>query len=907
MNAWATSYKRQVLLTWLDVERRLREMTHGFFEFPAYISGIHCYADGAEILVSESEHETALREWLSTGFGRALDESELFLHLDIQNTPYPFEVTFQSGKERKRLRYPLWHDLAYLDASPLDAFQLPERFPEQLRVAAFHSFKGGVGRTTALMTHLSAYLEYAKRRPVKVLVIDADLEAPGITYWLDVANHPPVSFVRFLESMHYPAVSVQESVRYFADELRKYSLTINGTHEIFVLPACIDSEQPIELLDTPVLPEHLARNAKNPWYVGDAIRQLSEALDANLVMVDLRAGLSELASPLLFDPRIERFIVSTVTRQSVNGAVLVLEKMAAIRSLIRDQDEVAAIPTVVLSLLTPALRESVDYDEAIQRLSGAYPNPHVEDAISAGVEFIEAAFDPNLMSIRDFNQALTLVKSGNLFEQALKWAESLSPIVESLPTTETLHTTRAVQAQQLESLCEKYVYAESGKAENLLVTEPLRNLAKHYEKSLPATISIGAKGAGKTFNFLQLCRMQTWERFLEKVGVATGNRGNVLIFPFLASKNLNPDSPAINVIRNCRDNCFQQLGLAKEFSDIDLSDRIAEALRGSSNWTQFWIGELLAAFDLPMDVGLKGLSDFLSGRQVSAIFLVDGLEDQFPNPADNEQRDALEALLRLTDRMNEIRGGNVGMIAFVRSDYVRTVIQQNVGQFETRYKSFVLEWTAESFLRLAYWTCAEARLPFTLEENPEQLSGAELLEKLYELWGQKLGSPHSKEAQTARWVFAALCDLNGKLQARDLVRFLFYAAQKSARSDRSSAWDDRVLLPDAIRRAVEDCSIKKVEEATKEIDVLNSWYTKLESIPNEKKVVPFEALNVGLTPELAKALQGLGIIFEDTDKKVAQRFYLPESYRTGLGFTLTASARPKVLALIQRNLGKLPF
>ncbi len=905
MNAWATSYKRQVLLTWLDVERRLREMTHGFFAFPNYISGIHCYADGAEIMVVEAQHETELREWLSAGFGRALDELGLFLHLDIQNTPYRFEVILQSGKERKRLRYPLWHDLAYLDANPLDAFQLPERFPEKLRVAAFHSFKGGVGRTTALMTYLSAYLEYAKRRPIKVLVIDADLEAPGITYWLDVANHSPVSFVRFLESMHYPAVSVEESVRYFADELRKYSLTINGTHEIFVLPACIDSEQPIELLDTPVLPEHLARNAKNPWYVGDAIRQLSEALEADLVMVDLRAGLSELASPLLFDPRIERFIVSTVTRQSVNGAVLVLEKMAAIRSLIHGQDTVTAIPTVVLSFLTPALRESEDYDEAIQRLSGAYPNPHVEDAVSAGVEFIEVAFDPSLMSIRDFHQALSLVKSGSLFGNALKWAESLLPVEPPL-TTETLNATRAVQAQDLERLCEQYVYAESGRAENLLVTEPLRNLAKHYEKSLPATISIGAKGAGKTFNFLQLCRMQTWEHFLDKVGVATGNRSDVLIFPFLTSKNLKHDSPAISVIRNCRDNCFQKLGLTKEFSDIALSDRIAEVLRGSPNWTQFWIGELLTTFDLSIEVGLKGLSDFLSDRHVSVIFLVDGLEDQFSNPADNDQRNALEALLRLTDRMNEIRGGNVGMIAFVRSDYVRTVIQQNVGQFETRYKSFVLEWTAESFLRLAYWTCAEARLPFT-QENPEQLSGSELLEKLYELWGKKLGSLHSKEAQAARWVFAALCDLNGKLQARDLVRFLFHAAQKSSQEGRSSSWEDRVLLPDAIRRAVEDCSREKVQEAITEIDVLKSWHRELQSIPNEKKVVPFEAFDVGLTSELAKALQGLGIIFEDRDKKGVERFYLPESYRTGLGFTLTASARPKVLALIQRNLGKLPF
>jgi len=905
-----TFNKPASLLTWLDVERRLREITNGFCNFPPYMVSINCYADGAEITLTDGGHENELHEWLAKHFGNFLDEHENTLNFNIGDVKYPFEIIIEpSIRPKYPTRYPLWHDLAYFSSDYQKGLLKPDETSETRRIAAFHSFKGGVGRTTALMTHLAAYLEQTKKRNTHVLLIDADLEAPGITYWLDVANRPSISFVRFLEAVHYPPTSVEESIHYCADELRKSSITLNGTHEIFVLPACVDPDEPIELLDTPVLPEHLARNTKNPWYVGDVILQLADRLNVGLILIDLRAGLSELASPLLFDPRIEKFIVSTVAKQSVKGAALVLEKMALLRSLIVDSENPAAVPTVILSLLTTELRESVDYEEAIQRMNAAFPSSQVDDGISSGIDFVDAAFDPNLMCIRDFKQALELAKSNPLFVKAKQWAESFQVATENTVAAPSTKKNKASvsdqEASRLMEVCERYIYAENGEGENLLVTEPLRNLAKHYEKTIPVTVSIGAKGAGKTFNFLQLCREKNWESFLNKLGFAQVNGEETLIFPLLSSKNLK--LPAREIVDSCRKNCFDFLGLTNEFSEVELQDRInAAVLKGKVDWSTFWIDELLSVFTIQGN-GLKELSNFLTSKNARLIILIDGLEDQFSRLEEKtEQKDALEALLRLPDRIGEIRKGNLGIIEFVRSDYVRTVIKQNSGQFEARYKPFVLEWTAESFLRLAYWICAETGLGWASKEESEKLTTAELLNKLQLLWGQKLGTPSSKEAFAARWVFAAICDLNGRLQARDLVRFLFHAAKKS-QSGRSPKWEDRVLVPEAIRRAVEDCSSKKVEEAIAEIDVLSRWSANLQRVSDTDKTVPFSASSVKLEPDMSNALQELGVIFEDKDKKDEKRFYLPESYRTGLGFQLTATARPKVLALIQRNSVKLPF
>ena len=900
-----------LLITWLDVERAFREVTHGFTFLPEYIKRIACYIDGAEIYVPNSACECDLRAWLSEIFGRYLSEKEYKLDMSINGAEYPLDIILEPDSYKLPLyQYPLWHDLTYLN-NDISLEMSPPKSLAAMRMAAFHSFKGGVGRTTALITHLSAYIEQAGKQKTKVLIIDADLEAPGITYWLDSVNQPNVSFVRFLESVHNPAISEESSINFFADELRKCSLTINGVHEIFVLPACVNPANPIELLDTPILPEHLTRNTKNPWRIGDVISKLAEVLGAELVLMDLRAGISELASPILFDPRIEKFIVSTVANQSVNGAALVLEKMTLLRGLMCDSENPASVPTVILSLLTSNLRESVDYEEAILKLNAAYPGFEDKDNLSSGIEFNEAGFNENLMCINDLKQAIEITKNSSLFVQARRWAETFhyENEITSYTSSSVLISHDKNDAGKLAELCDKYIYAEKGECENLLVTEPLRNLARHYEKSIPLAVSIGAKGAGKTFNFLQLCREQYWDSFLRKLGVdpVTTNETfqETLVFPFLSSNNLNPT--AKNIVEACRANCFDNLGLEKNYSEISLRDRIDNGLLNDGlSWTDFWLAELLKVFSIQWN-DLKEFSGFLSSKNRRLIILIDGLEDQFPDVDSNQQQQkALEALLKIPDRFSELRAGNLGIIAFVRSDYVRSVIRQNSSQFEARYKPFALQWNAESFLRLAYWICAESGLDLASKDDSDKLSTDELLEQLHKLWGKKLGSPNSKEAYAARWIFAAICDLNGRLQARDLVRFLHHAAKRS-QSDKQLKWVDRVLTPSSIRRAVEDCSNEKVKEAREEIKVLDQWINSLKDVLDEVKFVPFSAVSVKLEPDMSVLLQNLGVIFEDKDIKDDKRFYLPESYRTGLGFQLTAAARPKVLALIQRNSVKLPF
>ncbi|MHC5731361.1 MAG: ParA family protein, partial [Nostoc sp.] len=118
---------------------------------------------------------------------------------------------------------PFWEEIAYLDSESeaeaetviVKSVKLPEPYIEKPSLIAFYSFKGGVGRTLNLAAHLFALLDRAKELDlsINVLVIDADLEAPGLTYWnRSEKQQPSVSLIDFLEVYHYSPIEREQTL-----------------------------------------------------------------------------------------------------------------------------------------------------------------------------------------------------------------------------------------------------------------------------------------------------------------------------------------------------------------------------------------------------------------------------------------------------------------------------------------------------------------------------------------------------------------------------------------------------------------------------------------------------------------------------------------------------------------------
>lgn len=921
MNFLSFPEQTKPLLTWLDVERFLKRQTALWTKLPAGIEAVQCFSDGMEVRHADTIPLATIHGWLSQLFGAAYDQTQSAIRLRIGPTPYPvsFEaVSPHPTSASARVTYPLWREVAYLSAPSSDAtpndeaplFKPPPQWSDDKgpQVVSFHSFKGGVGRTTALMTYVTALLEQDQTnvsRPLKILVVDADLEAPGITFWLEPKNQPQVSFVQFLEAMHFPPSSESDSLAFFAQSLRKTSLTLRGgQRELFVLPATLALT---DIEDMPVQPSHLAKNLHNPWILTDHLYALGRELGVDAVFVDLRAGLSELSSPLLFDPRVEHFFVTTIAKQSVLGMAEVLKRLHTFNRCVADATTFTfpqLKPTVVLSMVTDTLRKSDDYSEALRRLEEAYPTVGDDNTLLSGFEWAEVMFSEQLMSVGSLEQAVSLCKQSSLFDDAQEWAKASQP-PPSTPPHKPSHD-RKQHARRLHEVCERIQFAEKQLSSEMLVTEPLRNIGKHFSGELPNLVSVGAKGAGKTFTFLQLCQAASWHSFLKKVDVSPVGDADALIFPCLWSLNL--DTEPKRKIQDMRASVLQKLQLTdRPPSSLEkLHGDIKAALRTPpDNWGDFWNAFICQQFG-KTDQTIEQLSNTLRENKQSVIWVLDGLEDVFDEPTHPDAQAAIHSLLQLPNRLSDVSQGCIGVLIFVRADYVQSAIKQNTAQFLSRYAPFQLHWNPESFLRLAYWIGAQANILENTASEAQTLSEATLLTHLERVWGSKMGSNKSKEAMSARWVFASLCDLKGNIQARDLVRFLKIASKLE--TDRSSdTYADRVLAPESMRKAIAGCSREKIEEAVLEIALLKQWKERLESITSSKQI-PFDAKDMGLESKDLQALQELGVIFEDGKVPLGQpRCYLPEIYRIGLNFEMSNAGRPRTIALLKSNLGKLPF
>ncbi|MFO5437495.1 MAG: ParA family protein, partial [Dolichospermum sp.] len=205
------------LLTWLDIRRIFRRKTNYGTNLPENIVSIRCFSDAVEINIADENFINKVNDVLKEWFGDWYDEEESVIRFDIGDAT--LTVEFISEEERYitdiEIR-PFWEEIAYLESnSESDSetepavkkiVKLPEAYTEKPSLIAFYSFKGGVGRTLNLTAHLFALLDRAKElnESINVLVIDADLEAPGLTYWNALAKQQPsVSFINFLEVYHY--------------------------------------------------------------------------------------------------------------------------------------------------------------------------------------------------------------------------------------------------------------------------------------------------------------------------------------------------------------------------------------------------------------------------------------------------------------------------------------------------------------------------------------------------------------------------------------------------------------------------------------------------------------------------------------------------------------------------------
>lgn len=864
--------------TWHDIEDIFEENRN---TWPKTWVDVQVYSDSVEIYQNGDEPQVSDIQYLKEIFGRNYSTENNTLRIDF--TGIYLEVTFlydDSQKVEKKYG-PLFRDIYFQKCENTDSDF------DGVKMIAFHSYKGGVGRTLSLTAFLRQCTE--KYPDKKILVLDADVEAPGLT-WMAEAGYRRISYLDILSIMNYEQITDQ-MLEKLCDLVKTSTVSVSTDQKIidqYFIPVYREKEQNMNVGSKP---EQVLMTQENKFYITETIAKMAGKLGVNLVLIDLRAGITEYSAPFLFDPRVIKYYVTSTSLQSVKGTNQILEQVY------KKTNADFLKSRIVLTMIPETMKTEEIQEIESQIVEEVESGADTDNATFLRDEyFMELGFDKTFVRTTDFNSLCEKLKGSELASLMDKQMKSLFMDEQK---DETIFADEGKAREILKRIYEisyAETTAEGTSSANMLVTSSIKEMVKNFKTELPRIVVSGAKGSGKTYIYKQLLQAKTWESFIEQTGTSLDVEHETIIIPLLASINTRNMQPLIVDCMKYADQKLPEMRLKKNVDTINynmLMGLLESSEMSRMEWVKQWFDLIIGMFQ----ENYKDISELDEALQRSGkriVFIVDGLEDVCAD-SQTEKNDRWKNLLKalcqnVVNDLQRLDHGNIGMVVFARKDMINNAIDTNMEQFRSMYYNYELNWTQTEALRLALWIASKAYPDLTDGIDVLNATRSVLTEKLTTLWGLKLGKRDSREAFSDRWILAALSDFTGQLQARDIVRFLRYSTE--GYGEAKLIYKDRLIMPVEIRNAIGSCAADKYKEIKAEMRNIYEILEKFEKMEGVK-TLPLTLDKIQLTGDEISKLEAQGYL-----KISDEKYYLPEIIRLPLGFTYERGARPKVLSLL---------
>ena len=862
----------EALYTWKDVERKIK--IYFSTNIVPSITVIDVYYDEVVIVKNRPDKKNETDILLENIFGRSYDASKKRIFLDLSDTYLNVDIEVEDEEKKA-----LFHDVIYRNVS-YDEGILGDSKLDKCPVVAFHSYKGGVGRTLSLLAFLKAWS--CNKPDEKLLIVDSDLEAPGLTWLLEENTEgESFSYLDLLELIQGGQMENEDIVESVIGLIDETTISVDTGRVIVqhaVLPTYRYEEQ---LLDVYTSPESIVRGYSSRYVLAEMLSMLGEKMGASAVLVDLRAGVSEFSAPLIFDPRVKKYLVTSTSFQSIQGTKTLLKQICKGLPV----SEEGIMPEILLTMVPDGVDTTEIKSELIQEYSVSEQNSSYTDNV-----ITELPFASELIHLTSLMQIFKVLEGRDYYKEINEIVINRYMEPDKL---EKVIMNRDKVINEIHKLAKNQITAEGSDKFAVLLTQPIHNLLKKFSQQIPQAVVLGAKGAGKTFLFKEMISRKTWQEFAGNFENAKQKDIITFIIPLSTSRNLDGFE---NKIRETFLFFSKNVSIAGKnelfwYENSDILQKFSKENHNRQEWKERWIKCICGAFNKTLDLEL--IEKELQKKKQRVLFVADGLEEIFEKTLEYEnERIAVQALVQ--DVLNEfkIKYNNLGLLVFLRKDLANNSITTNYEQFENQYRSIALNWSHEEALKLALWLVSRAVPEFCADIELDNISNDVIEKKLNQLWGIKLGKNSSNEAYSSRWILAALSDFNSQLQARDIIRFL----QNATSTLGKNSYPDRYIMPTEIKNAVQKCSKAKIEEIKQEMAALRPILQALEDAPADKKVLPFRADTFNWSVNQEKILKQEGFLIVDNGK-----YYLPEIIRHALGFKYEKGARPKVLSLLLRK------
>lgn len=789
------------LYNWTDIEEFLYLLQKNNM-WPQELKAVQVYLNEMELKINPGSDKETI-DWLKDAFGNRFQEKSDKLSIALESlndAPRLVNISISEIEEdlneppqvyRPTLNAPTVIRPTILKAAPEE---LPKEHPP---IFAFHSFKGGVGRTLhALAMSQALTLTGA---PKNILLIDGDMEAPGITWMLNERIPTPViSFSDFLTLIHTD--TTQSALELIADRLQNSRLD-----QFYLLPAFRSSKQFGKLQ---VKPEHLTEWSDNPFIITDSLSKLGHMLNVKAVVIDLRAGLSEISAGIFLDPRVHRILVTTLSSQSVVGTVYLLKLIN--ESVMRGKQYPS--PKIIITQIPKDLYE----DERPKLKSSIHKLENAGKALWSIEEplgfkqsnFLLTFHEQNLIVLEEmWHNVMKTVQGSELFRRTKSWIEYTGFLKSE--NEDSMEPSEVTQCQKcLLSIIDTLLSDQLIEIINLFPLSISENLANDYRKSIPIVLIAGSQGAGKTMLFLEMIRLKKWEKFLENSGITERDVTKAIIFPVLCPREIR--SAGKNVISESRQEVNLYIGYNDLISNEGMIDFLLHEFENSvdlKDWKNIWLD--LIAWSAGFNVRKSGAGQLfiqkLQKENKRAIAVFDGLDEfikmiQAENFKQQQKDKLITSFLRAINSLvsdipawlEQQQGRPLGVIIFIRNDLIYKAFSGKYENILSRYSPYELKWSPENALQFVFWIFMQC-VP-NQKTDFKSLSKSELATELLPLWGRKSNT----EILSHEFFLQILLDSKGHVSPLNILKFLKIAVKESLKLN---IFADSVLAPSSIDQA----------------------------------------------------------------------------------------------------------
>ena len=700
-----------------------------------------------------------------------------------------------------------------------------------IKRVVFYSYKGGVGRTTALIQTAFQLTRAGKR----IVLVDMDVEAPALQTLLPlIDNSVEEGLIDYLWERQtcFFDVNHQATIHLSGSNQGKrtgivYSVNDpQSRRDLFIVPAGKIGQRYIQRLSV-LSTAHLFSTESDPWYQFE--QELWDQFQPDIMLIDARTGLNEWGGLSLLRLADEAFIALYPSQQNAEG-------ICFIRSLLKELGGIQA------KLILSPIPEGVIGDSLVKKIK-----PYLD--LHENEEPILIPYHPNIAGSHQFP-----------VETALPF---YAPIANNLLEISGVEETAVILAEsnRLE-LIKSLNFPERDAASILDVDfDAIFQKTADFERCLDDQVWVvrGRKGTGKSTLYTLFTRHRENAekrsrgrldnvKILSGHGISSAFRPTGDIFSVIQKKLSASNTDWLSLWRAYAVIRIYQsydpfIEILKKAKLKPLISRLTYNFNPENNeqWNSAHTTKLL---EFATDLSLNGycrdamtqLNIYLKENNQKIWLLYDDLDQDIQEDSPWQQ-EALGGLMRLVYDANNQNLYQIRFKIFLREDIWSNLVFTNKSHFGEE-RTLNLQWGKRDFFRLAYRLTIGGSPEFKnfvnrimpLADNELDESDEETLRQaLSPLWG--LRQRRSQNAYVAQWVYSSLTDSSGNTYPRSLTILLRKAREVELEQKQGkNAPSDHLLRWNSLTDGLDAASIERCNDIKNEYSDLSEFFNNISTL-----------------------------------------------------------------------------